>query len=956
MVRSASFALLAVALLAGSARAGSPSTVQVHEGANPVAGAANAPVSFGSTEVATAKALTFTLRNTGTAALTVDPLMQIPQGFTAYRVPAARVLEPGQATTFAIALNSARAGYFAGPVLLQTSAGPVSIPIQGTAFGRPSVRVLDNSDAGFRVIGPWAAQNGQGLQGSAVAAPAGAGTNVAAWTFRGLTPGLYQVSATWTPGASRATNARYTLVNGGQSGVVTVNQQALPGDFRDAGTTWQRLGQPFKIDGHTLVVQLSDLANGAVVADAVRIERVGLTGQIMTPADPGFQAVGNWSLGAADRLGAPVQSTTGSATWTFRVRPGQYRVSANWLENAGLARNATYTIADGDNALATVAVNQQQAPAHFRDAGARWQDLGPLGGLYAVKSGTLTVTLAPSATRGPIGGQQPAVSASAIRVEEFNGSGIQTSADVTRFLQQATWGPTPELAQYVEYIGLENYLIEQYYYPQTNWPVLPLYPQNTGTGCPFPTASFEYVYCVRDNYQRYLLQNHHFFFGTYGWDQLRQKMAFGLHKLIVTGGTENDTRLPSRMRPILQFFTNRALGNYRPLLEEVTKNAHMGAYLDMVGSTAAQPNENYAREILQLFSIGLDKLYPDGTPQLDGFGNRIPTYDQPVVDGFTKAFTGWNLAAPVPAPPPLTGTVPNYTSPIVPGALSLHNTGSKLLLDGFVLPPDTAAGAQQRDLTAALNNIFNHPNCGPFIAKNLIQHFVTSNPSPDYVLRAAYWFDGGDGSVSRGDLGAMLWAILVDPEARAIPTDPNYGKLREPVQLALNLVRAFNATSHDGLTYSDGYLNPQTNTMGQNVFDPPSVFSYFAPDNPLPGSTTLFAPEFQILDTATAIRRANFVNTMTFGGGIPVTTGTGFFTINAFWGTALNLSPLTAISNDPGAMCDYLNDLLLHGTMSTAMRNRLITAITDVPATNPLKRARTAVYLVVTSSQYQVQR
>src|SRR5262245_61104411 len=246
MVRTASFALLAVVLLSGSARAASAPAVQVSEGATLVSG--TAPVSFGTADVAAVKTKTFTLRNTGTTALTIDPLVHIPKGFTLARRPATN-LAAGEATTLGVSLNAARAGYFAGQVVVTTSAGPVAFAIDGAALGTPSVRILDNTDAGFRTVGRWTAQAGQELQGNAVAIAAGSGTNVAAWTFRGLIPGLYQVSATWTPGANLATNARFTLLNGGQSSVVTVNQQALPGDFRDAGTTWQRLGQPFKIDG-----------------------------------------------------------------------------------------------------------------------------------------------------------------------------------------------------------------------------------------------------------------------------------------------------------------------------------------------------------------------------------------------------------------------------------------------------------------------------------------------------------------------------------------------------------------------------------------------------------------------------------------------------------------------------------------------------------------------------------
>ena len=955
MVRTASLALLAAAMLFGSGSAWGASPIQVLEGATPLP-ERSAPLSFGTAEVASVKTRIFTLRNTGTTAINLDPLMQVPAGFTIARRPGVDTLAPGASTTIGVSLNSARAGYFTGNVVVNTSAGAVSFPIDGAALGTPSVRILDNADAGFRAIGRWMPQAGQGLMNSSTAILPGGGTGVAAWTFKGLTPGIYQVSATWTPAANRATNASFTLVNGDRNTSVAVNQQAAPADFRDAGIAWQRLGQPFRITGNTLVVQLSDLANGTVNADAVRVERVGHNGTILTATDAGFKATGNWtsSRGANGRVNA--LGNSGSASWTFNVRPGQYRISATWIPASNLSAQAHYTITDGATELGSFTLNQRQNPNHFRDAGLRWQDLSPQGGLYPIQSGRLTVTLTPGAqVVGPIGNDF--VSADSIRIEQFNGPTIQTQADVIRFLEQATWGPSPELAAAVESIGLVDYMAYQTSLPSSSYPLQPQYPQNTGTGCPTaPTNE-----CIRNNYTMYIPQCYFFFNGMYAEDQLRQRLAWALHKIIVVGATEPDTRQPSRMVPYLEIINQHTLGSFRSLIQQITLNPAMGAYLDMLGSTRTRPNENYARELLQLFTIGLDMLNPDGTPILDGLGNRIPTYDQAMVEAYTRVLTGWNLQAQVPAPPPLTGNVPNYQLPMYIAnntqAQNNHDWTQKNLLGGVVIPARTQTAQQtvanaNAELTTALDSVFAHPNVGPFICKSLIQQLVTSNPSPGYVARVTSWFDN-DGTGFRGNLGTVIWAILFDPEARDLPVDPNYGKLREPVQLALNLLRAFNATSRDGTYYSEGFINPQTNTIGQNVFNPPSVFSYFMPDNVLPGTTNVLAPEFQILDTVMAIRRANFVNTMTFGGGINVSTA---FPFDAFLGTALTLAPLEALAGDAGSMADYLNDLLLHGDMSAAMRSQIVTAVNAVPANNPTKRARTAIYLVVTSSQYQIQR
>jgi uncharacterized protein (DUF1800 family) len=366
----------------------------------------------------------------------------------------------------------------------------------------------------------------------------------------------------------------------------------------------------------------------------------------------------------------------------------------------------------------------------------------------------------------------------------------------------------------------------------------------------------------------------------------------------------------------------------------------MGRYLDMVTSTKNNPNENYAREILQLFSIGLNELNLDGTPQLDLEDNPIPTYDQAVVTGFAKVFTGWTFEAQ-----PSLGVV-NYIDPMRLVAAN-HDTGTKQLLNDVVLPAGQTGVA---DLNAALDNIFNHPNVGPFVAGHLIRTLVTSNPTPAYVARVASVFNDNGAGV-RGDLKAVVRALLLDPEARGdVKTDPNYGHLREPALFVANILRAFNARSANGSTTSDGYLNPQITPMDQDLFRPPSVFSYYPPDYLAPGTTDVLGPEFGILSATTALRRANFVNAIVYA--------TIAVSANAPTGTSIDQSGLQALAGDPAALVAELDRVLLHGTMSTAMRDSIVTAVNAVPAgTNQMRdRARAALYLVATSSQYQVQR
>jgi hypothetical protein len=254
----------------------------------------------------------------------------------------------------------------------------------------------------------------------------------------------------------------------------------------------------------------------------------------------------------------------------------------------------------------------------------------------------------------------------------------------------------------------------------------------------------------------------------------------------------------------------------------------------------------------------------------------------------------------------------------------------------------------RRDLEDAIDNILNHPNVGPFIGRQLIQHLVTSNPSPAYVARVSAAFNGGQTGV-RGDMQAVIRAILLDPEARGdLKTEANYGRLRHPAQFVANLLRAFGARSANGTAPSVGYLNPQTSAMGMDLFRPPSVFSYFSPGTTAPFTAGVRGPEFGLFSTSTSLRRLNFVNTMAFSSIAP--------SANDPSGTALDLSAMQTLAANPAALVDALDGLLLHSAMSSAMRDSVIGAVTAVPATNPLKRARTAVYLVATSSQYQVER
>jgi uncharacterized protein (DUF1800 family) len=527
----------------------------------------------------------------------------------------------------------------------------------------------------------------------------------------------------------------------------------------------------------------------------------------------------------------------------------------------------------------------------------------------------------------------PALSTSAVppvtSQDVASGTSRPTLQEAALFLEHSTWGPTAALIERVQEIGYERFLEEQFEAPMSSYPTLPLYPNVAPADCPGGST------CRRDNYSMYPLQTRFFTNALYGPDQLRQRLAFALHQIIVVSGVE--IRLPGRMAPYLQILDRNAFGNFRRLLYEITLNPAMGNYLDMAGNNRTNPNENYAREILQLFSVGLLRLHPDGTPQTDNLGETIPTYDQQVVNAFARVFTGWNFAAA-----PARGTT-NYIDPLVP-TQNRHDIGTKTLLRGVTLPANQTAA---KDLSDALDNIFTDPNVGPFIGKQLIQHLVTSNPSSAYVRRVSAAFDD-NGQGVRGDLRAVVKAILLDEEAlTAVIPDGNSGHLKHPVLLITNLLRLFSAVSADGSKTSDGYLNPQAVNMGMDLFRPPSVFSYFSPSTGVAG-TSLKGPEFGLLNTSSAMQRANFVNTMVFSRIAR--------SANAPNGTSLKFSGLQTIADRPGEMVEILNAVMMGGRMSSEMAQAIVAAVEAVPVTNPLRRVQTAVYLIATSAQYQVER
>lgn len=514
-------------------------------------------------------------------------------------------------------------------------------------------------------------------------------------------------------------------------------------------------------------------------------------------------------------------------------------------------------------------------------------------------------------------------------------SGLRFNPDIVRFLRQATFGPSRDLINYVQQVGTEAYLREQFASAGTPYLDLTFGPQNPPASCAPRTV------CERERYTMFLLQKRFFTDALFGEaQQLRQRASLAFQQVFNVSGSP-PLGQAAWMQEYVRAIENNVFGNYQQMLYDVALNPAMGRYLDMLDNkkfdpqTGIRPNENFARELLQLFTTGLFEMNLDGSYLLDGDGNRVPIYTQTDVEELARVCTGWVKA------PNLPGNYPNYRDPMIPQEDD-HDAGAKTVL-GRTIP---AGLSTREDLIAALNIIFDNRNTPVFIAKRLIQHFVTSNPAPNYVARVASTFiDNGRGE--RGDLKAVLSAILLDPEARGEShSAEDYGKLQEPVLFLTNILRAFDATS-------DAVLNYQTAAQGQSVLVPPDVFGFYDPFHTIDTSGQ-FGPVFSILSTQTAIARANLVDQLSFMRLPPLPGGSSGTSIQE-----AGVEPYRPIAANSVALVEALENVLVPGGLSPATRDIVIRAVEAIPTEIPsqiLQRVRTARYLILVSPEFQIQR
>jgi uncharacterized protein (DUF1800 family) len=523
-------------------------------------------------------------------------------------------------------------------------------------------------------------------------------------------------------------------------------------------------------------------------------------------------------------------------------------------------------------------------------------------------------------------------------------------ADAARFLTQATFGPNMAAINEVTTKGYARWIEDQFVLPLSNpshWKYVVI---DKG-----PKGDSRFINSTMESFWQQAVRSQ---------DQLRQRMTFALSEIFVVSTVNSPVDIQEDAHAsYLDMLSRGAFGNYRTLLEDVSIHPTMGIYLswfknekEVVGGR--QPDENYAREVMQLFSIGLWQLNLDGTRKTDANGKFIPTYSQDDIKGMAKVFTGWSWGQD-----PATNDPTNFGYPPIRWDLPMqaypdyHSMSEKRIINGVVIPANTGP---KESLRIALDTLFNHPNVGPFFGSQLIKRFVTSNPSPAYVTRVASAFNNNGAGV-RGDMKAVMRAILLDVEARSatVAAGPTAGKLREPIVRFANFMRAFDVKTSPVIIYRIWNLEDPVGSIGQNPLRAPSVFNWYRPDYAPPGAILgagLVAPEFQITHETTVTGYTNFVTKTAYGMTESVRA------IMANYGPideylAGDVSAELALADQPDALIDRLNLLLLYGKITPSLRNTVRQAINNIPLTQNRardNRVAVATALIMASPQYVV--
>jgi uncharacterized protein (DUF1800 family) len=507
-----------------------------------------------------------------------------------------------------------------------------------------------------------------------------------------------------------------------------------------------------------------------------------------------------------------------------------------------------------------------------------------------------------------------------------------SSAEAARLLQQASFGPTLSDIQAASLLTAEQWVDWQLSLPATTHAdkieTLP------GQKTPVPLSRLETWWRI----------------ALTAPDQLRQRVAFALSEILVVSDQGNG--LNNRVIALANYYDlllAHSFGNYRDLLQQVTLSPVMGVYLSHLGNQKAdvanniRPDENYARELMQLFTIGLYQLNPDGSKKLDAGGNPIPTYDQQAIEGFARVFTGWTSAGTTNFVKPKA----DYLQPMIPFA-AYHEPGEKRLLNGVVLP---AGQTPQQDLQQALDLLFAQPSLPPFISQQLIQKLVTSNPSPAYVGRVTQVFiDNGQGE--RGDLAAVVKAILLDEEARSgfAGVARPFGKIREPLLKTAHSWRVTQSAAKSGHIY----LRTLADSHNQAPLQSPSVFNFYRPDfSPSAAlqQAGLVAPELQMLTASNALQMQNHLYSQTVG------SIEGLVANPTQYQMLARFQPFADVLQQQGlnGLLDQYSLLAFGGAMPADLRLILTDLASGLGNIAAAQKAAYLWYFIVISPQYAVQ-
>jgi len=751
-------------------------------------------------------------------------------------------------------------------------AGSFNLSINGANFNATSVVNFGGVPITTTYVSPTS------LKATGVAAAALAGTNVKITVTNpglgGMTSSAVNLAITGALPVTVALNPTSAAVVAG----ATRQFNAAVGGTSNPAVTWS-VNTIAGGDATVGTISASGLytAPAAVPASAVTVRATSV-------ADP---AVSGQATVSVQPPPPPVVAVSPTSTSVAAGQTKQFSASVTGAANTSVTWSVN-TIAGGNATVGTISASGLYT--------APFSVPNPAGV-------TIRATSAANATAG---------ANAALTITQPPGGGVSQGTPnlaAGRFLEQAAYGPTPAAIAQVKAIGFNAWLDAQFALPET--------PINNPGGMLMSTVQAEYLARI-----------------TNASDQLRQRVVYALSQIIVISANKNI--YPDELVPYLQILSKNAFGNYRALLDEISHSSQMGKYLDLANSNkpmgVSAANENFARELMQLFTIGLYQLNqdgarqlqhplkPDGTPDLAAPQIPIRAYDQFTVQQVALALTGWTF------PGPNANNWDNFSGPLVAHQVN-HDTRAKTLV-GVTLPADQTA---EQDMQGVLDWLFNHQNIAPFIATRLIRALVKSNPSADYIARtSAVFADNGAGV--RGDLKAVVRAILLDVEARNDVADANAGRLKDPLYNVAAFVRALGGTISP--------TNQQTWTftrMSQTPLAPNSVFGFYSPLYRIPRST-LNGPEFQIYGPTESVLRGNvFWHVIANpGADFPVDTS-----------SYVNLAGNTI------ALIDAVDQTLLYGRMPTPMRTSLANAINAQG--DALQKARTALYLTALSGFYAVQ-